>query len=56
MLGYIGMIGSRRKVGLIFEELIKEGFTPEDVHRVHSPIGLPIEAETPAEIGVSYHR
>jgi xanthine dehydrogenase accessory factor len=51
--GYIGMIGSRRKCGLIFEELRKEGFSEADIQRVHAPIGLPIEAETPEEIGIS---
>ncbi len=52
--GYIGMIGSRRKCALIFQALLKEGFTQEDLRqRVHAPIGLPIEAETPEEIGIS---
>jgi xanthine dehydrogenase accessory factor len=51
--GYIGMIGSIRKRDAIYHELEKEGFTPEDFKRVHSPIGLPIAAETPEEIAVS---
>lgn len=51
--GYIGMIGSRRKCGLIFDELRREGFSAEDMARVHAPIGLPINAETPEEIGIS---
>jgi xanthine dehydrogenase accessory factor len=51
--GYIGMIGSRRKCQLIFDDLLKNGFTPEDIQRVYAPIGLSIEAETPEEIGVS---
>jgi xanthine dehydrogenase accessory factor len=51
--GYIGMIGSRRKTSLIYEALLKEGFTQADLHRVHAPIGLPIGGETPEEIGVS---
>ena len=52
--GYIGMIGSRRKVELIYQELEKEGFSGEELRqRVHAPIGLPIAAETPEEIGVS---
>ncbi|MHC1743193.1 MAG: XdhC family aldehyde oxidoreductase maturation factor [Syntrophobacteraceae bacterium] len=51
--GYIGMIGSRRKRDAIYEALLKEGFTQEDIDRVHSPIGLDIGAETPAEIAVS---
>lgn len=51
--GYIGMIGSRRKNALIFEALLSQGFTPEDLARVHAPIGLAIGGETPEEIGVS---
>jgi xanthine dehydrogenase accessory factor len=51
--GYIGMIGSRRKTALIYEELRKIGFTDADLARVHAPIGLPISAETPEEIGIS---
>jgi xanthine dehydrogenase accessory factor len=52
--GYIGMIGSRRKIELIYQELHKEGYSPEILRqRVHAPIGLPIAAETPAEIGIS---
>jgi xanthine dehydrogenase accessory factor len=50
---YIGMIGSRRKITTIFENLLKEGFTNEDFERVHSPIGLDIGAETPVEIALS---
>jgi xanthine dehydrogenase accessory factor len=50
---YIGMIGSRRKRGLIYEQLAGEGFTPDDLSRVHCPIGLPIGAETPEEIAIS---
>lgn len=50
---YIGMIGSRRKRNLIYEKLIEDGFTKQDLERVHSPIGLAIGAETPEEIAVS---
>jgi xanthine dehydrogenase accessory factor len=51
--GYIGMIGSRRKCALIYGEIRKEGFKDADIQRVHAPIGLPIRAETPEEIGIS---
>jgi xanthine dehydrogenase accessory factor len=50
---YIGMIGSRRKIGMIYERLLEQGFTQEDLDRVHAPIGLEIGAETPEEIAVS---
>lgn len=50
---YIGLIGSRRKRKMIYEKLEKEGISKERLEQVHSPIGLPIEAETPAELAVS---
>jgi xanthine dehydrogenase accessory factor len=50
---YIGMIGSRRKRDAIYRALLTEGFTHEDLRRVHCPIGLDIGAETPEEIAVS---
>jgi xanthine dehydrogenase accessory factor len=51
--GYIGMIGSTRKRDVIYRALIKEGFTAEQLARVHCPIGINIESKTPAEIAVS---
>ena len=50
---YLGMIGSRRKRDLIYASLMKEGVAAEDLRRVHSPIGISIDAETPEEIAVS---
>lgn len=50
---YVGMIGSRRKRDGIYAALEAEGFTREELARVHSPIGLDILSETPAEIAVS---
>lgn len=50
---YIGMIGSRRKRDAVYANLMKQGFTRDDLARVHCPIGLEIKAETPEEIAVS---
>jgi xanthine dehydrogenase accessory factor len=50
---YVGMIGSRRKVKALFENLAEQGVSRELLKTVHSPIGLDIGAETPAEIAVS---
>lgn len=50
---YLGMIGSRRKNSLLYEQLLKEGVTQEQIDEIHSPIGLDIGAETPEEIAVS---
>jgi xanthine dehydrogenase accessory factor len=51
--GYIGMIGSRRRVRATFEALMNEGIGSEVLREIHTPIGLDIGAETPAEIAVS---
>ena len=50
---YIGMIGSRHKREKIYERLRQEGISQGLIDRVHSPIGLAIGGETPAEIAVS---
>jgi xanthine dehydrogenase accessory factor len=50
---YIGMIGSRRKIAMVYDKMKEEGFTQKDIVRVHAPIGLEIGAETPEEIAVS---
>lgn len=50
---YIGMIGSRKKRDAIYSNLVKAGFSMEELSLVHSPIGLAILAETPEEIAVS---
>ena len=50
---YVGLLGSKRKTILIFEELFAEGFTMEEVQSVRSPIGLNISARTPEEIALS---
>ncbi len=51
--GYVGLLGSRRKVRLIFEELVARGVPPERIETIHAPIGLEIGAVTPEEIAVS---
>ena len=50
---YVGMIGSRRKISIIYDKLREKGFTREQLDSVHSPIGIDIGAETPEEIAVS---
>jgi len=50
---YIGMIGSKRKIITIFEELTKQGLAPKLFERVHAPVGLDIGAITPEEIAVA---
>lgn len=50
---YFGCIGSRKKVAEVSRRLRGEGITQEAIDKVHMPIGLPIQAKTPAEIAVS---
>jgi xanthine dehydrogenase accessory factor len=50
---YIGLIGSRRKVVTIFQDLIRQGVAVEKLLRVHAPIGLELGAVTVPEIAVS---
>ena len=50
---YIGMIGSGRKIGMVYDDLKKRGASEERLREVHAPIGLDIGAETPEEIAVS---
>jgi xanthine dehydrogenase accessory factor len=47
------MIGSQRKCALVFDELRKSGVNDMDIQWIHAPIGLPTQAETPEEIGIS---
>lgn len=53
-VAYIGMIGSRRRVRAVFDLLVREqGIEQAKLARVHAPIGLAINAQTPQEIAVS---
>ncbi len=50
---YIGMIGSKNKIRTLYQSLIEKGITQETLSRVHAPIGIDINSETPEEIAVS---
>jgi xanthine dehydrogenase accessory factor len=50
---YIGMIGSRKKNKMVFDNLMARGVPKEALDRVCAPIGLDIGAETPEEIALS---
>lgn len=51
--GYVGMLGSKRKVALATKRLREAGIPEGRIRAFHAPIGLDIGAETPAEIAVS---
>jgi xanthine dehydrogenase accessory factor len=50
---YLGMMGSSRKVAQIYQNLRDDGFEERDIEKVHAPIGIPIDSQTPFEIAVS---
>jgi xanthine dehydrogenase accessory factor len=50
---YIGLLGSRRKVSLIFKVLREAGVGEDQLARVYAPVGLDLGAETPEEIALS---
>lgn len=52
-LAYLGCIGSRKKIAVTKEKLLALGYPDNIYDKVHSPIGLSIGAETPAEIAIS---
>ncbi len=50
---YLGLLASPQKSRLIKQKLIKEGFDSEKLNKLHSPVGLPINSNTPEEIAIS---
>lgn len=50
---YVGMIGSRRKIKLIFENLLDHGIAQSALDRVYAPLGIQIGSQTVPEIAVS---
>lgn len=51
--GYIGIIGSRKRWLTTRQGLLDAGVPEAVINRIHSPIGLELQAETPEEIAVS---
>ena len=52
---YIGILGPRKRFDKMMEEFANDGIclSGDDLHRIHSPIGLDIGAEAPDEIALS---
>jgi xanthine dehydrogenase accessory factor len=50
---YIGALGSKKTHARRIERLKGQGITDQKLARIHSPIGLPIGAVSPAEIAVA---
>ena len=51
--GYVGMIGSKRKVLKVYDELRHLGVKSELLNQVHAPVGIDIGADSPEEIAIS---
>ena len=52
-VAYLGLIGSRRRWSLTVKALEERGYSKEQLAKVHAPIGLELNAETPQEIALS---
>lgn len=50
---YIGMMGSRRHTGHIYDRLASSGSSDQQMARIYTPVGLDLGAETPEEIALS---
>jgi xanthine dehydrogenase accessory factor len=50
---YVGLIGSRRKIKMIFEDLLNEGVSPAALEQVYAPLGIDIGSQTVPEIAIS---
>jgi xanthine dehydrogenase accessory factor len=50
---YVGLIGSKRRTRIVLERLRESGVSPEQLAKVHAPIGLDIGAVTPEEVALA---
>lgn len=50
---YIGMIGSKKKILTVYDNMQKDGYDRLLFERIHAPIGIDIGADSPEEIAVS---
>ena len=51
--GYVGLIGSKRKIKMIYDDLLAKNISPEALRKVYAPLGFDIGSQTVPEIAVS---
>ena len=52
-MDFVGMMGSRQRVGYVLETCREKGVSESFLAGVHAPVGMNIGAETPEEIAIS---
>ena len=50
---YLGLLGSKKKIEKLFDDLKNEGVPGTELEKIYSPVGIDIKSETPEEIAVS---
>ena len=50
---YFGLLGSKSKISKLLADLQQDGVTQKQLGRIHAPVGLPIDSQTPEEIAIS---
>lgn len=50
---YLGMMGSKRKIEELYSNMLTDGYSQEEIDRVHAPIGVEINSKTTQEIAIS---
>lgn len=52
--GFLGMIGSKRKIAAIHNELLEKGIlNTQQLEKINWPLGIAIQCQTPEEIAIS---
>jgi xanthine dehydrogenase accessory factor len=52
-VGYIGMLGSRKRGVAMRDMLRQEGYSDDELARIHTPIGLDLGGKSSAEVALS---
>ena len=50
---YFGVLGSKAKMAILLKNLKTEGYADEKLKTIRTPIGVPINSQTPEEIAIS---